>query len=457
MLIGKLFKESGERMKKKIAIFMTAFMLLGFSSSSFATTTQVDALIEKLVDKGILTRSEGIKLKGEIAADADTLAKETMKKELPEWVQKMKLKGDFRLRYQYERKDGDADARERGRIRYRLGLETEIVKDVKVAAGLATGPNVNNTNGSTGSDPRSTNQSFTDTFEHPSIQLDYGYAEWQAYKTDNDLVKLIGGVHPRPDYLWNPTDLLWDSDINPQGGAFHAEHKFNDQLTAYVNGGVWVIDENTNTTTYDRADSYMDFGQGGIKFQKGKLSTNIAGIYYGFNALKQTCPDWSGATNTGITTVSNSACTAGSLRYDYDAVGGSAEIAYAKPFDFPFEEVAIFGDYIENVDGWSDGIDMVDQSIGWAIGARLGDKKVNGKKQWQLKYIYATLGKDAWPDFLPDSDRYGGKTDIKSHEGIIEIGLLKNVTFALDYYQSRRMKTTKAPEHVIQADINFKF
>ena len=44
-------------------------------------------------------------------------------------------------------------------------------------------------------------------------------------------------------------------------------------------------------------------------------------------------------------------------------------------------------------------------------------------------------------------------------ESILEVGLAKNMTFALDYYQARRIGSTvaKAPEHLVQYDVNWKF
>jgi hypothetical protein len=67
------------------------------------------------------------------------------------------------------------------------------------------------------------------------------------------------------------------------------------------------------------------------------------------------------------------------------------------------------------------------------------------------------LGKDAVPDVLPDSDRYGGKTGIRSHEGIISFGLGKNTSLGFDVYRSWSLIGSKAPETVVQADWNMKF
>ncbi len=424
---------------KKSFIWLLILGIMGLWSAppGFATSTSVDALIDKLVEKRILTEKEAEDLQGEIAADEKMIREDGYKQSLPSWIQNTKLKGDFRLRYQYERKETDADARTRGRIRYRLGLETNPNDQTKVGFGIASGAD----------DPRSTNQTFTDTFERPDVRLDYAYAEYKPTGS----VKLAGGVFPRSDYLWEPTDMLWDGDINPQGGALHWEQALNSQFTPYLNSGVWMIDEITSTST-DKVDPFLYYTQGGLKFKQGDWSANLAGIYYAFNGLKGSCPDWSSATNTDITSAGSGSCT-GALKYDYDSGGVSAELALATPFDIDaIPEVGIFGDFIRNIDG-----NVVDNHSGWSMGARLGDKKVVSSGQWQLKYVFTNLGKDAFVDFTPDSDRYAGRTDVRSHEGIFEYGINKNVSLGLDYYQSSRIKAAKASEHLIQADVNMKF
>jgi len=70
-------------------------------------------------------------------------------------------------------------------------------------------------------------------------------------------------------------------------------------------------------------------------------------------------------------------------------------------------------------------------------------EKVAVWKDWQAKYMYRSIGKDAVLDILPDSDAYGGFTDVKAHEYILSYGLAKNVTLDLDYYQADRIKAAK--------------
>ncbi len=417
-------------MKKIFVVFM--LMVFGAANMSYAASTQVDSLIEKLMEKGILTKAEARSMKMEIAADAKALQEESLKTQLPTWVQNTKLKGDVRLRYQYERRVNDADARTRGRVRFRLGLENKINDQWNVGVGLASSES-----GSSTDDARSTNMTFNDSFRRGDIRLDYAYAEFQPASW----AKVVGGKFIKTNYLWAPSDMLWDTDINPAGASVHLEHQLSDLMTAYVNNGLWVIDDNSKA---DRTDPYLVYGQGGVKLSQGVFGLNLAGTYYGFNGVKGAALDGSASSNTLVGSV---------LKYDYDAMGATAEFSIKDPSVglLPIEKLAFFGDYIQNMDT------DVNDSTGWAAGLKLGDEKVAGPKQWQLKYQYTNLGKDAWPDAFPDSDRLGGVTDVKGQEVELTFGIAKNVTVGLDYYKDMRIKAAKNPQHLFQADLNFKF
>jgi len=116
--------------------------------------------------------------------------------------------------------------------------------------------------------------------------------------------------------------------------------------------------------------------------------------------------------------------------------------------------IKVFAQYIHNTDGDLDG-----QDSGWAFGTAFGHKKVKKPGSWQVKYVKAVLGRDAWLDALPDSDRYSGKTGIKSHEVVVSYALRKNVIFSLDYYQSNYYGNWKAhaTDHIVQGDVLIKF
>ncbi|MCM8763254.1 MAG: putative porin, partial [Candidatus Omnitrophica bacterium] len=197
---------------------------------------EIDILLQKLVDKGILSPGEAQEIKTETQEQVKKEIAQGKYSNLPEWIQKMKFKGDFRLRYQYDHEknigtNASKTDRNRGRFRLRLGLEAKPNDKILAAVGIASGK--------TG-DPRSTNQTFQDAFDKKPIILDYAYAQYSP----KPWVTLIGGKMKNP--LWEPGDLIWDTDITPEGGSVNFSKKLNSKTALFLNTGVFVIDENNS-------------------------------------------------------------------------------------------------------------------------------------------------------------------------------------------------------------------
>ncbi len=196
-------------------IFVGVFLLLSFLAlyPSVSQAGEMDILVDKLVEKGILSPVEAQIILDETKQQVSKELAEQKSYAAPSWTQKVKLKGDFRLRYQYERRNADTEGRTRGRYRFRLGGEGQVIDQFKVGFGLATGSD----------DPKSTNQTFSGdgsrTFGTPDIRLDYAFGEYQPLSN----FKVAFGKFKRKPYLWAPTDMLWDSDINPEGASLHWE------------------------------------------------------------------------------------------------------------------------------------------------------------------------------------------------------------------------------------------
>jgi hypothetical protein len=396
--------------------------VLAMSGASFAG--EVDVLVNKLVDKGVLTPLEAQivldETKNEVAKEV-AQGKSTV---LPAWVQKMKVKGDLRLRYQWNKRKA-SEERHRGRYRFRLGVETKVVDQLKVGFGLATG----------GDDPRSTNQTMANTFDTPDIRLDYAFAEYEA----TPWLTLTGGKFPRKPVLWQPSDLLWDSDINPEGGAAVIQKSLGSDVDGFLNTGLFVLDEASS----DTSDPLMAFVQSGLKWKVSDgVSLKAAVAYYGFDGIKGASLDNAAGTN--------SADSAGNLMYGYNAVNPSMELGFKEPFDGLVPYAALFGDYVYNAD-------PDDHNQGYLIGLKFGDKSVKKKGQWQFKYLYRRLERDAWLDTFPDSDSYDGGTDVKGHEVIFQYALNKNVVLGFDYYFTERILSSARPENLLQVDLQLKF
>ncbi|MBI5024476.1 MAG: putative porin [Candidatus Omnitrophica bacterium] len=395
-------------------------------------STSVDALMAKLVEKGILTDKEVRDLKEEIASDEKLIREEGYKQGLPAWIQNTNIKGDFRLRHEYSKRNDSSDQdRSRGRIRYRLGFETKINDQTRVAAGLA----------SNGGNPRSTNQTFTDAFAKSAINLDYAYAEFKPYSW----LALTGGKMKIP--FWEAGDLLWDTDITPEGGAINLNMNTLPNLMTFFNMGVFILDE----SAADQTDPYFFVFEPGVQLKTSdeKADLKLALAYYSFShgAPKSMLDNRSSPTTNSV--------TGGRYDFKYDSFNPNVEFGINNLFEsfhlpIPIPRIAVFGEYVNNPA-------PNDNNTGWLAGAYMGDKKVSGPGQWQVKGSYRSLGKDAWLDAFPDSDFYGGATDVKGYETIFEYGLNKNASIALDYYRTQRIKAEKAVETVLQTDFNFKF
>ncbi len=424
-------------LKKFGAILMAGFVALGVTAGA-VNAGEIDILVQKLVDKGVLTPNEGQILMDETRQDVAIQNAKGKNEMIPSWVQTLKLKGDVRLRYQSEQKKSVTETvgvtRNRARVRYRLGVEAKPADKFLVGAGIASGSDT---------DARSTNETFDDGFAKDDLYLDYAWAEYQPMSE----IRMIGGKYNAlgKNYLWYTTDMLWDSDINQEGVSLHAEVPNVLMGDAFLNAGYWSLNE----ATKNAHDAGMFYGQAGMaySFNAGlpePLNFKIAGTYY-----SKQYDDAQTVLNNGKTTQS-----ADNNKYEYNqVVGGSAELVYNWPAETssPIKMVGIFGDYAEHTEPKT-------ENTAWATGLKFGHAKVGAAKgDWQFKYQYVQLAKYSWVDIFADSDRYAGTTNIKGHEWILDIGLSKNVSLGLDYYRADVLKGTKAPEQIFQADLNFKF
>lgn len=362
--------------------------------------------------------------------------------DIPKWVKTVKVKGDLRLRYQLDQQEdstGKETDQSRGRMRARIGIGAEVTDGVKVAIGLASGSG----------DPRSTNQTFTDSSSGKGIFLDYAYAEIKLAEP----LTLYGGKIIRKEVIWAPSDLLWDTDINVEGGSFVMT-----MGPVFLNAGGFILQENSAAS-----DPTVYVLQPGVDVKMGNLNIKAAVAYYTFSDVKGKALKFSkNGGNTRSTPPSlndpdksgTPQPTIGGLLYDYDVISPAIEIAVKMGGMLP--HAALFGEYVNNSDPSND-------NTGFLVGLEFGAKKVEDAGQWQFAYMYRELEKDAWLDILPDSDFAGGKTGYNGHEVIVQVGLKKNVVFGLDYYyyMAERIKnnlgTKNKTEDVLQADVMMKF
>jgi hypothetical protein len=398
-----------------------------------------DLLIDKFVEKGALTASEGSILKSdveqqqrkELAAGAVTT--------LPQWIQNIMMKGDLRLRVQ---DDYSTYTRTRERLRLRLGFETRMAESITAAFGLATGSEkildktisgaqeAETVKGDTiiDAEPTSTNHTFSNGFGKAMVMVDFAYLQYNPVSW----LMVTGGKMKAKTNVWNPSDLLWDTDINPDGIAIGLNKKLAPGLEGFLNGS-WLIFNDLNTAGANNPDAYIE--QIGLKWN---VNDNINVQAAVANQLLTV-----NGKNTGYY---------GTPAFDYNCINPSLDInikdalmGYA---------VRLFGDTITNGDA-----KVSSDAAGYLYGLKFGDDKISSFGQWDVVYMLRRLEKNSWLNLLGDSDSYGGAVNSAGYEAIVDFGLTNAATLTLDYYKMDAIlgATAASPKSLIQCDIVYKF
>ena len=424
-------------MKRRMFTLVLMCMVLICFGAQETLAAEVDILINKLVEKRIITQDEATELIGEMAREGAreneaiktvvaAAAKEEAKNNkqvLPKWVENMTLSGDLRVRYQTEDVDNDNNpSRNRWRIRLRPGLDSKINDKWKIGFGLATGSD----------DPISTNQTLENEFQSPDIRLDYAYAQYSPTKD----IKIMAGKLKNP--LYTTKDLMWDGDARPDGLAATFNFKASDKVSFFITPAYFMLEEFSST----KDDPAMMVLQPGMTWKiNDNVNFKIAGAYYDFKNVK-------GSDMSVHSQGTNSTDAGGLWLYDHDSTAFDAELGFKIPSFVKY--ASIFGEYVKS--------DADTNDTGWLAGITLGDEKVNELGKWQFIYNYRKLEKDAWVDWLPDSDFYGGKTGTKGSEFEFVFGVSKNVTLGLDYYLNQPIDNPDNKDmSLLQLDLVIKF
>jgi hypothetical protein len=341
------------------------------------------------------------------------------------WVEKVKLTADFRYRYEWIDQEG-SENRNRNRIRARIGILGQVTDDLQVGFRLATSEAIASGNG----DPISTNQTLDDAFSKKSIWLDLAYFKWSPAGTG---FNVFGGKMENPFYRVGGNQLIFDSDLTPEGVAVQYSRRLTDHDEFFANaGGFWVNEVNGD------ADTSLWGIQGGLKHTFADKSVLTGGAsYYAYGNLEGSGPligaGFQGNSNAG-----------GFYTSDYKIAEVFSEYAF-KLGDRP---TAVYGTYVKNTAA------ATSDDTGWLIGGKYGKCKDPGS--WELSYDYRDLEADAVLGAFSDSDFAGGGTNGKGHRFGYTYQLAKNVQGALTYFINER-GNNETNYNRLQADLMFKF
>ena len=175
-------------MQKWVRGGLVVGLLMVWQAAS-ASAGEMDVLLHKLVEKGVLTDVDAQEIRHEVNQELAKQNPAVAKDSLPDSSRNWKWGGDLLLHEEYRNRTGSGLDANRQRFRLRYGVETKVADDLKVGARLTTG----NT-----TDPGTPNQSFNTSFNHKNFFLDRAFVEYSPELPGLSETKLAGGMIQNP-------------------------------------------------------------------------------------------------------------------------------------------------------------------------------------------------------------------------------------------------------------------
>lgn len=354
---------------------------------------------------------------------------------IPDWIYNVDLNGDFRYRYEVTDDESRTADRHRNRIQARIGITGKVNPEVDFGFRIASGNNAEPLGDSEGS-PTSNNQDLTNAFSSKNIWLDLAYFDYHPEKIEG--LSVIGGKMLNPFYRVGNSDLMFDTDVTPEGIAVTYKTKVNDGLSLFGTAGGFYVQERSV-----EADTSLWAVQGGatwvLSAEKKAALTAGAGYYHyanieGEEGLGLDGGDFFGNTNVGGLYASN-----------FNLVQGFAEAGMSVG-GLP---VKVFADYLNNTQASSG------EDTAYLMGASIG--KCSKPGSWQFAYNYRDIEADSLIGVLADATFGGGGSNVKGHKFTLAYQLAENVQMAGNYMAAERTRDTTYDYDVYMLDLTFKF
>ena len=401
--------------------------------ASKSTPVDADALINKLVQKGILTTQEAGELKQE--AQKNPALTDAAKSSMPEWVKSFKLNGDFRGRYDGSFISNPAGF-DRNRFRYRLrvGATAVLLDDFEIGLRLSSA----DASGTFGGNPISANTTFQDNGAKKGVYLDLAYARWSPLHTEDLSGSVTFGKMLSP---FTYSEMVFDNDYTPEGIAAQFAYKLNPDHTLKFTAGAFVLDE----LSLSSADPYfaavqMRFDSDWTKKLQTSIGAGVLGVSNADQLLNGSIPN----VNRG-----NTRNAAGAPAASFNPVVVDASVVYKFPHipgyagEFPLK---VGGDYMNN---------LAASKKSQGVSGIVTFGKAGKKGLWEITYNYRRWSADMWFEELVDDDfggfyqstaglnsgtanasEYGGGTNIRGHVVRASYSPFNSLTLTISWYQT---------------------
>lgn len=416
-----------------------ALPLLGFQPSTNGQA--IDALLDALVDKGILSVKEADRLR----AATDKSFNEALQTKFgtPDWVTALKIRGDLRARYDSINIEDDAGIdRDRYRFRLRVGAVATLLDDFEIGFRFSSDDPARNSG--LGGNPLSGNVTFGGNGAKKFLFIDQAYAKWSPIHGDTWNASLSVGKMENP---FVASDILFDPDLTPEGAVAQIAYNINPSHVIRATAGGFVLNE----LSLDTRDPYMYAGQFRYDAQwSSKIQSSVGigsfNIVNRHNLLTTTMPNQ----NLGNTREpSSSILFVGDFnpQYNFNPIVIDGSITYTLS-SFPLYEgafpIRIAGDYMNNPGAPSS------QNSAYSAGITLG--RSGRRRTWEAIYRYRYLESDAWFEEMVDADWgsfygvppassgfgflpiYGAGTNVRGHLIRLNYSILNSFTVRVSYF-----------------------
>ncbi len=398
--------------KTKLALFAGATALAAFAPQVHAQSS--DALIDKLVEKGILSANEAKDLREE--SDNDFKTAFQAKTGMPDWVTGYSFNGSFRGRFE-QFSGNNATAVDKSRERYRLFLGATVSMKDGLEAGFRIGSG--DTKGSLAQgNPLSQNSTMGNNWSDKGLYVDLAYGKWTPINGGDWKLSFTVGKMERDVVFGNSTWMVIDPDLTPEGAVVQAGYTINNKHSITFTGAGLVLASGIGGTTRQPTMG------GGQVLWNAKWTEKWSSVL-GASVFAIVNPEQlSNANVTQINQGNTRNLATGAPMYNFTPIIGDASVTY-KLDSFPLYDGAFpitFKGEVMNNPG------APNNNNGYWVGVILG--KSGTKHTWDLTYRYEYLESDAWYDQLEDDDNsayyqaapagggsggYIGGTNIKGH------------------------------------------
>src|ERR1051325_6582102 len=197
-------------MKPKYVLSVAVSFFLSTIAAPNLKAQSADALIDKLVEKGILTVKEANELREESEKNFNQAY--SVKSGMPDWVTALKFNGDFRGRFEQNWADNDLyHTRNRFRYRLRFGVTASMIDDFDVGFRIASGNPQTVTGGTlVGGQPITANTDLGSLESRKFLWVDAAFARWTPI---NNPYWTVSGVIGKFDNPFQLSNMIYDYDI----------------------------------------------------------------------------------------------------------------------------------------------------------------------------------------------------------------------------------------------------